>query len=95
MSPSVEEWKWRCRGGKERVQETQKRIIRYTINISGGICQAALCLTTAAGASNEPNPVFVAMPPESDLPPPQPEDRAWQCRGLAFTGWTDRLSVPA
>lgn len=70
----TEERQWRCRGGKVRVQATQEWIIRYTIHVSGSICQATLCLATAAGASNEPNPVFLTMPLESDLLPPKLED---------------------
>lgn len=66
LSLWIEERKWRCRSG--RVQGTQKWIIRHTIHVSGSICQAALCLTTAAGARNEPNPLFLTMPPESDHP---------------------------
>lgn len=66
LSLSIEEWKWRCRGGKERVHGTQKWI-RYTTHVFG--------------ASNEANSVFPTMPPESDLLPPRPEDRAWHCKG--------------
>lgn len=90
LSWETEKQKWSCRGGKERVQGTQKWIIRYTIHV-----WEHLSSSTAAGASNEPNPVFLTMPPESDLLPPQTEDRAWKCRGLAFASWTDRLSIPA